>query len=233
MKSIKSINSRAARGIVFAAPLMLFIGTLPSFGLLAGCSMVDTPSATPSPELDVRNYYMQLATPKVVYNYAVSSLYSQYVPPSGTLTMNMKGIDDTMPNGAFVYGCLWTYQNFGTPAEWFYSLSDSQAINVGVEDSQGNYTDNWVDLQAPLANNSSWTFVSHGEKITAMIAQYGVAAQVEGQTYNDVVMVNYTGGPDSTTGTEWFQRGKGIIYSHIYRPYFGTVDNHLVSIVQP
>jgi hypothetical protein len=225
MKRINSINSIFARRIAFAAPFALFT-------ILAGCSsMVDTAPTTPAPETDVRNYYIQMASPNV-YNYSVTDsvlqIYSQYVPPKGTLTMNMQG-EDTMINGDTVYGCLWTYQNFGAPTEWFYLVSASQTINLGVEDSQGNYTDNWVDLQAPLAQNKSWKFISHGENITATIAQYGVTAQVKGQTYNDVVMVNYSG-DSSTTGTEWFQRGKGIIYSKITRPNFGMVENQLLSI---
>jgi len=224
MKLTKSINSSIARWSVFSALVALF-------GSLAGCSsMVDAPSSATAPENDVRNYYIQMATPKVIYNYTVAST-APFHPASGTLAMSMSGIEDTK-NGTPIYACLWSYKNYGTPTDWFYSVSDKAAINLGLEDSSGQYTDNWVDLQSPLAQDKSWTFTSHGEQITATIVKYGATAQVEGQTYDNVLMVNYVG-VNGTNGTEWFQRGKGIIYSHIEYAKFGMVENHLLSIVQP
>ncbi len=75
--------------------------------------------------------------------------------------MNMEGLNDTIDNVP-VYSCLWTYQNYGNPTQWFYGLTDTQAINFGFESSPDNYTDHWVDLQAPIHDSASWTFTSWG-----------------------------------------------------------------------
>ncbi len=196
---------------------------------ISGCSsIVDNPS-TPAPERDVRNYYLHLATPNIEYDYSVTST-ALYHPASDSLAMKMKGSVDTFQNMP-VYACLWTYSNYGAPEQWFYSLCDTQATELGLESMQGQYTDSWVDLKAPLEQNATWSFVSQGEKITAAVKSYGSTAQVEGKTYDDVVMVEYTG-TNGTTGTEWFARGIGPIFSHIERPNFGMVENHLLSITQ-
>src|ERR1035437_5479163 len=128
------VISRHSRRMVLTSPLALFI-------VLAGCSMVDTAPAGTSPELDVRNYYIQLASPNVEYDYTVASTAPDH-PTSGTLAMNMKGIFDSV-NGTPVYGCLWNYGTYGTPTNWYYSLSNLQAINLGTETSNWQYTDTW------------------------------------------------------------------------------------------
>ncbi len=47
------------------------------------------------------------------------------------------------------------------------------------------------------------------------------------------VMVQYTGtGANGTTGTEWFARGTGMIFSNIKRPNYGIVESELQSFVQ-
>lgn len=216
------LTTRISRRGILAAPFALFL-------VLAGCSMVDTPAPTPTQELDVRNYYIQLATPRLEYNYTVTS-NAPFHPPVGQLTMDMQGVEDTV-NGIPVYSCLWSYGTYyGAPTAWYYGLNDSQAINLGIE-SAGQLTDHWVDLQAPLSKDKSWSFTSQGESITASILKYGATAQVNGQSYSDVIMVNYSGA-NGTSGTEWFQRGKGLIYYNITRPNFGTIENQLISIVQ-
>jgi hypothetical protein len=202
-----------------------------ALGLSAsGCSqIVDTPS-TRSPEPDVRNYYIRLAIPKMEYNYAVTST-SSYYPASATLAMDMQGCVDTFQNIP-VYSCLWTYSNnFSTPERWFYSLSATQATELGLEPTQDHYTDSWVELKAPLKLNATWSFMSQGEQITATVKSYGGSAHLEGKTYDDVVMVEYMGS-NGTTGTEWFARNTGLIFSHIERPMVGKVENHLLSFEQ-
>jgi hypothetical protein len=199
---------------------------------LAGCSVIDSPPSTPSPELDVRNYYLQLTTTNTEYHYAVTAANPSY-PKSDTLSMNMQGQNDSI-NNTPLYSCLWTYNNWGTPTLWHYGLTDKQAINYGIETSPDNYSDSWVDLQSPLKDSASWTFTSWGETITAIVVKYGASAEVNGKTYSDVVMVQYTGsnGGKGTTGTEWFARGTGIIYSHINRENLGVVENQLQSVTQ-
>lgn len=202
-----------------------------ALGLAAsGCSSIADNPSTPAPEPDVRNYYIHLATTNCEYNYTVTS-NAPYHPASGDLTMSMQGNTDTfhtMP----VYACLWSYSNTNyTPQQWYYALCDTQAVALGLEPSADNYTDSWVDLKAPLQKNAMWSFMSQGEQITANVTMYGGSAQVEGKTYDSVVMVQYTGAK-GTTGTEWFARGTGLIFSHIERPNFGMVENHLLSIEQ-
>jgi hypothetical protein len=195
----------------------------------AGCSVVDSsPTATP-PELDVRTYYIQLATPNAQYNYAVTSSEAPFYPPSGALTMSMQGLWDSLDNMP-LYACLWTYQHYGTPTQWYYGLTENQAITFGTETSPGNYSDSWVDLQSPLDDTAHWTFTSQGERIAASVVQYGATAQIEGTTYNNVLMVQYTGA-NGTTGTEWFARGIGIIFSHIVRDT-SMVQDQLLNVVQ-
>ncbi len=203
--------------------------SLLSMAALSSCSVDTAPQNSPPPEPDVRQYYIQLAAPRMEYQYAVSSVGSAYHPGNGQLTMDMKGQEDNV-NGTPVYGCMWSYNNFGTPTMWYYSLNDKQAIDLGIEFS-GMYNDHWVDLQSPLSKGANWTFQSKGETVTANVLQYGVSAQVEGQSYSDVIMVQYTGG-SGTTGTQWFARGKGLIFSHIERPGDGMVENRLMSIQQ-
>ena len=224
------INSyrRHGRGS-FATPLCAAFLTTLSAILLAGCSLTDAPPASLAPEQNVRNYYILVAAPGMHYDYAITS-DSSFLPASVMLGMDMQGVDDTVSNIP-VYSCLWTYQNYGTPTEWNYGLTDSVAINFGVEISSGNYSDSWVDLQAPLEDSATWTFMSQGEKISATVVKYGVSAQVEEKTYSDVIMVQYTGAK-GTTGTEWFARGTGIIFSKIIRPGWGSVENQLQDVVQ-
>lgn len=197
----------------------------------SGCSSIADNPSTPAPEPDVRNYYIHLATTNCEYNYTVTSLNAPYHPASGGLTMSMQGNTDTFKTMP-VYACLWSYSNnYGTPQLWYYALCDTQAVALGLEPSPDNYTDSWVDLKAPLQKNATWSFISQGEHITANVTMYGGTAQVEGKTYDSVVMVQYTG-VKGTTGTEWFARGTGLIFSHIERPNFGMVENHLLSFEQ-
>ncbi len=197
----------------------------------SGCSpMVDSTPSAPPPEHDVGNYYLHLAQTNVEYDYTVTS-NAPYHPASGGLTMSMHGNTDTFEKMP-VYACLWTYSNnFGTPQQWFYALCDTQAMTLGLEPTPDAYSDSWIDLKAPLEKNATWSVTSQGEKITANVTMYGGTAQVEGKTYDSVVMVQYTG-VKGTTGTEWFARGIGPIFSHIERPNFGMVENHLISITQ-
>lgn len=208
---------------------MIPIAILFAFSIaLAGCSIVDpSPTSTPT-ELDVRNYYLQLTNSNVTYQYADSATNPSY-PKADTLYMNMQGQSDSI-NHTPLYSCLWSYNNWGTPTVWHYGLTDSQAINYGIETSPDIYTDSWVDLQSPLHDSASWTFTSWSETITATVVRYGVSAQVNGTMYNDVIMVQYTGSA-GTNGTEWFARGTGIIFSHIVRPS-GMVQNQLQSVTQ-
>ncbi|MFI5201744.1 MAG: hypothetical protein ACHQNE_05115 [Candidatus Kapaibacterium sp.] len=202
-----------------------------AMGLAAsGCSSIADNPSTPAPELNVGNYYLHLATANCEYDYTVTST-APYHPASGQLAMSMLGNTDTFQKMP-VYACLWTYSNYGTTQQWFYALCDTQAMALGLEPTPEQYTDAWVDLHAPLEKNATWSFVSQGEPITAKVTAYGVSAQVEGKTYDDVVMVQYTGA-SGTTGTEWFARGTGLIFSHIERPNFGgMVENHLLSVTQ-
>ena len=164
----------------------------------AGCSMADAPSSAPPPEFNVAKYYIPVAAQKMHYEYSVAS-NAPFHPASGTLAMDMHGIADTF-QGIPVYSCEWTYANYGSPAEWFYALDSNHAINLGIEPTPDGYTDHWVDLQAPLKDSAIWNFTSQGEHITATITKYGASAQVEGTTYNDVLMVQYVG-DSGTTGT--------------------------------
>ncbi|HEX5316620.1 MAG TPA: hypothetical protein VFX22_08215 [Candidatus Kapabacteria bacterium] len=213
------------RGKYALAALSLILGIAAS-----GCSSIADNPSTPAPEPDVRNYYLHLATTNCEYNYTVTS-NAPYHPASGGLTMSMQGNTDTFQNMP-IYACLWSYSNTNyTPQRWYYALCDTQAVALGLEPSADNYTDSWVDLKAPLQKNATWSFTSQGEQITANVTMYGGTAQVEGKTYDDVVMVQYTG-VKGTTGTQWFARGTGLIFSHIERPNFGMVENHLLSIEQ-
>ncbi|HEY3874742.1 MAG TPA: hypothetical protein VGM92_04660 [Candidatus Kapabacteria bacterium] len=191
---------------------------------LSSCSSITDPATqTPGTEMDVRNYYLPLQNKGPEYNYSVTS-NSQYVPATGALTMEMQGPIDTVNNN-IMYGCLWSYPNFGQPSMWFYRLSSAQAINCGVESSPENYSDSWVDLQAPLEDTAHWTFTSQGEQITAKVTKYGATAQVNGKTYDNVLMVQYTGtGANGTTGVQWFSKGVGLIFSNITRPNEGTTN---------
>jgi hypothetical protein len=208
--------------------VLLAVLWLPVFASVSmlGCSMTDAPQASLAPEQDVRNYYTLVASPGMHYNYAVTST-APFHPASGTLGMNMQGLADTIGTMP-LYSCLWTYQDYGTPTQWFYGLTAQQAVNFGTESSPDKYTDTWVDLQAPLQDSAHWTFTSWGEQITAKIMQYGASATVQGNNYSDVLMVQYTG-DSATTGTEWFARGVGLIFSNVTRPHFGMVENQLQS----
>ena len=200
----------------------------------AGCSqVVDTPPTTP-PEANVANYYLHLGTTNAEYDYTVTS-NAPYHPASGELVMSMQGTTDSF-GGMPVYACLWSYANFGAPQLWYYCLADTEAAGMGLETTPDDYTDSWVDLKAdstkPLEQGATWSFVSQGEQITATVKQYGATAQVEGKTYSNVIMVQYAG-VKGTTATEWFAKGIGPIFSHVERPNFGMVENHLLSIKQP
>jgi hypothetical protein len=225
-KSKNMKRGKISLGLLFLASPLAVVISMAFFGC---SSVVDTPQ-TVQPEQDVRNYYILVVTPGTHYNYAVTSLNAPNHPASGTLGMNMQGLSDTIGNVP-LYSCLWTYQNYGTPTQWFYGLTDKQAINFGYETSPDNYSDSWVDLQSPLQDSASWTFSSWGETITATVVKFGASAQVEGITYNDVVMVQYVG-DSGTTGTEWFARGTGMIFSNVQRPGAGMVENQLQSVVQ-
>lgn len=195
---------------------------------IAGCSMVDQPSTTPPPETDVRNYYTAVAATGVHYQYAITAS-APYYPSQGTLSMDMQGANGTQ-NSMPVYACLWSYQNWGTPAVWYYGLNQQQAVDFGVELKPGMYADSWVDLQAPLHDTAMWNFTSQGEHITAVVTKYGVSAEVNGKNYDNVLMVQFTGDA-GTTGTEWFAKGTGLIFSHVTRSN-GTVESQLQSVVQ-
>lgn len=220
-KPIRTSKSRLTSCAISAMPFALCMA-------LAGCSIVDSSPSTTPPELDVRNYYIQLAAPNAKYNYAVTSSEAPFYPASGALTMRMQGPWDSLDNMP-LYACLWTYQNYGTPTQWYYGLTDKQAITFGTETSPDNYSDSWVDLQSPLDDTAHWAFKSQSDSITATVVKYGATAQVEGTTYNNVLMVQYTGA--TTTGTQWFARGIGIIYSHIVRDS-SMVQSQLQSVVQ-
>jgi hypothetical protein len=211
----------ALLGVVF----LTMFGAL----LLAGCSITDTPQASLAPEQDVRNYYILVDSQGLHYDYAVTSNGSS-LPASVSLGMDMQGVSDTL-NTMPLYACLWTYQNYGTPITWYYGLTQKQAINYSFETAPGVYWDSWVDLQAPLDDTAHWTFESQGEQISAKVLQYGATAQVNGKSYNNVLMVQYTG-VAGTTGTEWFAKGSGLIFSNITRPGSGTVESQLKDIIQ-
>lgn len=213
--------------IVRSRPLLCLAAVALVF--IAGCSPVTAPSA-PSPELDVTHYYLPISTKGMHYEYAVSAT-APYVPSSGTLSMDMQGPVDTTPGNSALLGCLWSYKNYGTPTMWFYQLSKQQAVNYGIELSHDQYSDSWVDLQAPLSDTAHWTFTSEGEQIGAQITKYGATATINGKSYNDVLMVQFTG-VSGTTGTEWFAKGVGLIFSHIERPGYGLVDYQLQTYFQ-
>src|SRR6185436_3923565 len=127
-----------------------------------------------------------------------------YHPKNGELIMSMRGMTSEYHAGKQLYGCLWSYTGYGTPTMWYYTLDKDQAVDLGVE-YNGNYTDSWVDLQAPLKEGASWTFTSMGETITATITKFGATAKVRGTTYDDVLMVDYTGSNGSHV-VEWFAK---------------------------
>ncbi len=219
MLTMKNKNAGWLRNGLLCLPMFVSVS-------MFGCSMTDAPQTPLAPERDVRNYYTLVASPGAYYDYAVTST-APYHPPSGALGMNMQGLADTIGTMP-LYSCLWTYQNYGTPTTWYYGLTDKQAINFGTESWAGNYTDSWVDLQSPLQDSATWSFTSQGEQITAKITQYGASAQVGVKTYDDVLMVQFTGA-GGTTGTEWFARGVGLIFSNVTRPNLGMVENQLQS----
>ncbi len=228
IKMIKNSNRyRMYLGFSFVAAAWMFFASL----TFTGCSsLTDAPPQTKQAEQDVRNYFILLNSKGAHYDYVVTSTSSFY-PASDTLGMDMQGVGDTL-NYVPIYSCLWTYKNFDTPTLWYYGLTDKKAISYGMEDGLNTYTDSWVDLQAPLDDTAHWTFTSWGEQITASVVKYGATAQVNGKTYSDVVMVQYTGANGGTTGTEWFARGVGIIFSHIERPGSGIVQNQLQDVIQ-
>ena len=226
---MRNVTTQSIRRIRNLAVLPILIA------IASGCSQVVDNPTTPAPEYNVANYYLHLGTVNAEYDYTVTS-NAPYHPASGQLAMSMQGTTDSF-NGMPVYACLWKYgNNFGTPELWYYCLSDTEAAEMGLETSPEKYTDSWIDLKAnsasPLQQNATWSFVSQGEQITATVKQYGATAQVEGKTYDSVIMVQYTGA-NGTTGTEWFAKGIGPIFSHIERPNYGMVENHLLAVKQP
>ncbi|MDP4200690.1 MAG: hypothetical protein Q8922_08690 [Bacteroidota bacterium] len=193
------------------------VGMLTMLGAFSGCSQIADPNPqAPKAEQNVKNYYILLEAPNMVYHYNFASR-DPYLPASDMLTMDMKGSDqNTTYQSMPVWTCLWSYATAGQPRPWFYALSDTEAVGLGIE-MYGQYTDSWVELKAPLSSGATWTFTSQGESVTATVAKYGVSATVNGKSYDDVVVVDYKGAA-GTTGTTWFARGIGTIYSHIERP---------------
>jgi len=191
-----------------------------------GCSM-DTAPDIPAAS-DVRPYYVKLATPNIQYRFTEVAT-AEYHPQSGELVMNMQGLSSRVYDNKPVYTCMWSYPGFADATPWYYTLDEHQAVDLGVDFN--GYTDSWVDLQAPLQQDATWTFVSMGETITAKITKFGATAKVRGVTYTDVLMVQYTGN-NGTNVTEWFAKDKGLIYSNYSRPNIGSVVNELESIEQ-
>jgi hypothetical protein len=209
-----------------------FVAVLATAFVATGCSMSTSPD-TPSTANDVRPYYVKLATPNVQYRYTENAVAEYHPAVPSELTMDMQGVSKDAYNGKQLYTCMWSYSNYGTPTPWYYTLDQDQAVDLGVEEfgKPGEYNDYWVDLQAPLKEGNSWTFVSMGEKITATITKFGATAKVQGTTYNDVMMVEYNGANGSHV-IEWFAKDKGLIYSNYSRPNIGSVVNELKSIEQ-
>jgi hypothetical protein len=164
------------------------------------------------------------------YRYTLGS-QNAYLPASDVLVMDMQGMvtDDSLGRTP-IYSCNWSYQTAAGGAPWFYAMDESQAVALGVE-YNSKYTDSWVELKTPLAQDKSWTFVSKGETVKATVAKYGSSAQVSGNTYDDVVVVNYQG-TNGTTGTEWFARGVGTIYYHVVRPNNVLIIEQFQSMAQ-
>lgn len=191
---------------------------LAGISLLSGCSQIvdPAPNAAKSPEVNVKNYYILLESPKMEYRYDLAT-QNAYQPLADVLIMDMQGADSGDTYSSIpVWSCNWSYAAAGAGRPWFYALCDTEAVALGVEQS-GHYTDSWVDLKAPLSNGASWSFTSQEESVTATVTKFGVSAAVNGHTYDDVVVVDYKGAA-GTTGTAWFARGTGTIYSHIERP---------------
>ncbi len=190
---------------------------LAGVSLLSGCSqIVDPKPDARAPEANVKNYYILLESSKMEYRYDLAT-QNAFQPLADVLIMDMQGADPTDTyNSIPVWYCNWSYAAAGAGRPWFYALCDTEAVALGIEQN-GNYTDSWIELKAPLSNGASWSFTSQGESVTATVTKYGVSAAVNGHTYDDVVVVDYKGAA-GTAGTAWFARGTGTIYSHIERP---------------
>ena len=240
LESNRKMNSNIVRGqnrMWRRWSATLAFAACASVSALTGCSgLVDstTPPAK-APEQNVKNYYVKLETLKMEYQYALTSK-NDFQPASDILVMDMQGRDDTdtwsnTPGiRTPVYKCNWSYVAAGQPTLWYYALDETKAVDLGVEYNNA-YTDSWVELQSPISENATWTFTSKNESIAAKVTHYGITAAVGGKSYDDVVVVEYTG-DKGTKGTSWFQRGVGAIFTHIERPGDILLDVQYQSMAQ-
>jgi hypothetical protein len=216
MKYTKNRNSEVKRHLYKVALLALAAG----LGFASCSQIVDSEpnddQALKSPETNVKSFYYKIEDKGAQYRYALTSNHA-YLPTSDVLVMNMQGNDgNDVWNGMPVYSCDWAYEVTSGSPPWFYAMSDTAIVALGVEYNT-SYTDSWVELKAPLKKDAFWSFTSDNEQITARISQYGVTAKVGDKTFNDVLVVTYKG-DKGTDGTTWFQRDTGVIYSHLVRP---------------
>ena len=212
MMYTKNRNSEARR---LRGAVLALVAGLGFAGGLASCSQIVDSDNQPKTENNVKQFYYKIEDSGAQYHYALTSK-NAYLPTSDVLVMNMQGKSSDKWNGMDVDVCNWAYEQTSGSTPWFYAMSADSIVALGVE-YNGTYTDHWVELKAPLKDSASWQFQSQGENITATITKYGVSAAVNGQTFNNVLVVQYKG-EKGTVGTTWFQRDVGVIYSDLVRP---------------
>jgi hypothetical protein len=191
----------------------------------AGCSgLIDSPPQSTT-EHDVRAYYLKLDNTGNQYYYSVQQ------PSTDKLVMAMKG--DYVGqgyDGVETYDCQWNFTQSNKQEEWYFAVDSAAAFDLGSDAPWSGMpwadTNVWVDLQAPLAANASWTFNYEGDSIIAKVTAYGVPVTLGNKQYNDVVQVQYTGKQNS--GVKWFARGIGEIFESVDAS-FGHLERSLDS----
>jgi len=227
MKNTKNRNSEVKWSRRTAALLALAAG----LGFASCGEIVDSDGSqttTQAPEANVKNFYYQIEHKDAEYRYALTSK-NAYLPEADVLVMQMEGYEYPQSwKGMPVCTCDWGYEKTSGQTPWYYYVSADSVVGLGVL-LNGQYTDSWVELKAPLQKDASWKFTSDGELITAKITRYGVSATVGGKTFKDVLVVEYKG-EKGTDGTTWFQRDTGVIYSHLSRPGDMHIDLQFKSM---
>jgi hypothetical protein len=171
--------------------------------------IVDSPPSEKPQVMNVKSYYAKLETPKTLYHYTTSYAKAGAAPTANTLEMEMYGPAASNYQGMPTYGCDWTFKS-GYTTKWYYALAQDSAVDLG----DYTFNEHWTDLKAPLAQGKTWTFSrASGELVTAKITQFGVQVKVNGQTFDDVIAVEYTG-DRGTQSVRWFAKDIGMIFGH-------------------
>ena len=186
-----------------------------SLSLVACSSLVDPIPPSPSPVMNVQEYYLPLKQIGASFEYC-----RKFPDRTDTIYMTMRG-KDAMGIMSGDQQCY--HMDLSNSSQflntYFYSMTDTEAYTIGNLSCFASAPQKWLDLKAPLTVGQIWTFENSNGSFyqkntyTATVTRRDVKMKMpDGRIFDNVAEVTYVS-PAADTTVKWFAKGTGLIYS--------------------